>query len=135
MNFQLDIISLEGTIYSGEAKKIKVPSIEGEMVVLARHMPVVTALTLGEVIVTTPNKNIFLSIGKGILEFSKGRARLLIEDVKNADEISEEKVLEAKRKAEELIVKGVSEEEKIKASYTLRRSLVDLKLLRKKKLI
>ena len=60
-------------------------------------------------------------------------AMLLIEDVESADEISEEKANEAKRKAEEIIAKGVEGEAKIKAHYLLRKSLVDLKIVRRKR--
>src|SRR3989344_1974842 len=106
MNFHIDIVSLQGSIYSGEASEVILPSTEGEITVLSRHMPIVTTLTLGEVVVKTPTDTINLLIGKGVFSFSDGLGRLLVEDVRFSDEISEEKVLEAKKTAEELIKKG-----------------------------
>ena len=135
MNFQLNVVSVAGSVFSGEAKEVTLPGIAGEITVLARHMPIVTPLTTGEVIVKTPEKNISFSIGKGVFSFDAGVGRLLIEDVSSADDISEERALQAKKKAEELLAKGVSGEEKIAALYQLRKSLVDLKIVRRKKKI
>jgi F-type H+-transporting ATPase subunit epsilon len=133
MNFQLDVVSVTGSIFSGEVKKVILPGISGEMTVFARHMPIVSPLTTGEVIVITEQEEISLSIGKGVFSFDSGRARLLIEDVTSADKISEERTLEAKKKAEELLAKGIKGEEKQQVMYQLRKSLVDLKIVRRKK--
>jgi len=133
MNFQLDVVSVTGTIFSGEVKEVILPGVSGEIGVLARHMPLVTPLTVGEVIVKTPDETISLSIGKGVFSYDSGKGRLLIEDVASADEVSEERALEAKKKAEEILAKGVSGEEKTAAMYQLRKSLVDLKLVKRKK--
>lgn len=133
MSFQVDIVSLGGPLYSGEVEKITIPALTGEMTVLARHMPIVAPLTIGEVLVKTPTQTMSLSIGKGVFEFSGGRARLLIENVTSADEISEEKALDAKKRAEELLAKGLEPEQKLQVMYLLRKSLVDLKIVRRKK--
>ena len=133
MNYQLDIVSVNGSVFSGEVKEVVLPGISGEITVLARHMPIVTPLTTGEIVVKTQDQAFSLSIGKGVFSFDSGKGRLLIEDVTSADEISEERALEAKKKAEELLAKGVSGEEKMSALYQLRKSLVDLKIVRRKK--
>jgi len=133
MSFHIDIVSLAGNIFSGEIERISVPAIEGEMTILARHMPVVAPLGVGEVVVKSPGKTLNLSIGKGIFEFSGGRARLLVEDAINSDEISEDRALEAKKRAEELLAKGIKGEEKLEVTYQLRKSLIDLKIVRRKK--
>ncbi|KKQ86232.1 MAG: ATP synthase epsilon chain [Candidatus Woesebacteria bacterium GW2011_GWB1_38_8] len=133
MHFHIDIVSLKGTIYSGEIQKITLPSLEGDMTVLSRHMPIVAPLGVGEVLVNTPNGTLNMSIGKGVFEFSKGRARLLIEDVTSSDDISEQNALEAKKRAEELLEKGIVGEGKLQAMYALRKSFVDLKIVRRRK--
>ena len=133
MNYQLDIVSVNGSVFSGEVKEVILPGISGEIIVLARHMPIVTPLTTGEIVVKTQDQAFSLSIGKGVFSFDSGMGRLLIEDVTSADEISEERALDAKKKAEKLLAKGVSGEEKTAAMYQLRKSLVDLKIVRRKK--
>jgi F-type H+-transporting ATPase subunit epsilon len=135
MNFALDIVSLTGKIYSGEASKLTLPTREGEITVLARHMPLVAPLTVGEIVVKTPDKEFDLAIGKGIFSMDNNTATLLIEDVTAADDISEEKAIEAKDKAEKLLAQGIKGEERLQVLYALRRSLVDLKVVRRRKKI
>lgn len=133
MGLHLDIITPDKKIFSGEVVKIVLPSQEGQITVLPKHMPLVTALEVGEVIVQAPKETMNFSIGKGIFSINDNNASLLIEDVLASEEISEEKAIEAKKLAEELIKKGIGPEEKKAAIYSLRKSLVDLKLVRKKK--
>lgn len=133
MNFNLEIISPEKKIFSGEVEKVTLPSTEGIITVLARHMPLVAPLMVGEVELKTKDEVINLSIGKGVFFVSGNSATLLIEDVSSSDQISEEKVIEAKMRAEELIKKGIKGEEKLQAMYMLRKSLVDLNMIRKRK--
>ena len=133
MNFHIDVVSLNGTVFSGEVKEVTLPTSEGVISVLAKHMPYVAPLTVGEVILHKDGGNLNFSIGKGIFSMADNSATLLIEDETMSEEISEEKAAEAKKKAEELIAKGVSKEEKLQAVYTLRKSLVDLKIARRKR--
>lgn len=133
MNFQLEVVSLKGNLFSGEVEKATLPGITGEFTVLARHMPIVAPLTIGEVLIKKTNETLSFSIGKGIFSFDGIVGRLLIEDVSSAEDISEEKALEAKKKAEELLTKGLKGEEKMQVVYQLRKSLVDLKIVRRKK--
>jgi len=133
MNFQLEVVSLKGNLFSGEVEKATLPGITGEFTVLARHMPIVAPLAVGEVLIKKTGETLSFSIGKGIFSFDGKVGRLLIEDVSSAEEISEEKALEAKKKAEELLAKGLKGEEKMQVVYQLRKSLVDLKIVRRKK--
>ena len=107
----------------------------GELTALARHMPVVVPLTTGEVILKANGKILNYSIGKGVFSYDGKIGRLLIEDVTAADEISEERAMNAKKRAEDLLAKGIKGEEKIQAQYLLRRSLIDLKIVRRKRRI
>lgn len=133
MTFQLDVVSLTGSIFSGPALEVTLPGISGELTVLPRHMPVVVPLTMGEVAVRLPDRSLSFSIGKGVFSFDGKIGLLLMEDVASADEISEDRVIQARKKAEDLLAKGLSEEEKTQVVYQLRKSLIDLKIARKRK--
>lgn len=133
MNFQLDVVSILGKVYSGDVEEVTMPGITGEFTVLARHMPIVSPLTLGEVMIKQSGKDLSFAIGKGIFAFDGKVGKLLIEDVTSADEISEQRALEASKKAEELLAKGLEGKEKEAAIYQLRRSLVDLKVVRRRR--
>ncbi len=133
MNFPLVILSPDKEIFKGEAKKVTAYSYDGEITILARHMPFVAPLITGGITVKTDKEELSFSIGRGFVATDGKSVTLLIEDVSASDEISEEDALQAKKKAEELIAKGLVGEEKQKAIYALRKSLVDLKIARKRK--
>ena len=135
MNFPLEVVSITGEIFSGEVSEVTLPGVVGELTALARHMPVVVPLTTGEVILKANGKILNYSIGKGVFSYDGKIGRLLIEDVTAADEISEERAMNAKKRAEDLLAKGIKGEEKIQAQYLLRRSLIDLKIVRRKRRI
>jgi F-type H+-transporting ATPase subunit epsilon len=132
MNFHIDVVSLNGKVFSGEAKEITIPTLEGVVSVLARHMPYVAPLTVGEVVLHKDGGDMVFSIGKGIFSIAQNSATLLIEDATMSDEVNEEKAEEARKKAVELIAKGITKEEKLEATYALRKSLVDLKIARRR---
>lgn len=133
MSFFLEILDTKRAIYSGEANKLVMPSLVGQITVLPDHMPIVAPIELGEIVVNTPQKNFSLTIGKGIFSFKDNKATLLIEDARYSDEISEEEAQAAKTKALEIIEKGVTGADLDAAMATVRRSLVDLKTARKRR--
>jgi len=131
-NFHIDILTLDREIFSGEVTSVTLPGVEGVFTALAKHMAFVTPLTFGEVVYRDANnKQTNLSIARGVFSTDGKSATLLIEDASFASEISEEKALAARQRAEELIKKGVSKEAKAAAIYQYRKSLVDIRVVRK----
>lgn len=133
MTFQLEIIDTKRAIYSGQAKSLTIPALAGEMTVLSNHMPIVTPVVLGEVIVEAPDRELTLTIGKGIFSMEGNSASLLIEDAKYTDEISESAAEEAKRKALEIIEKGIKGPDLEAALANVRRLDFDLEHVRKRR--
>ncbi len=132
--FALSIIDTQREIYSGEAIKLTIPAVGGQMTVLANHMPIVTPVALGEIVLTTPTDTIALTIGKGMFSMDGRGATLLIEDANYLEEISEKTSEEAKAKALEIIEKGITGPDLTAALYTVRKSNLDLKVARRNKL-
>ncbi len=56
--FNLQIVTPEGMFYSGEAEKLTLRSIGGDVAILARHMNYVTALGKGPCKVTDDKGNV-----------------------------------------------------------------------------
>ena len=133
MSFHLEVLSPVKKIYDGDVTEVMLPSTTGDIAVLSKHMPFVTPLTFGEVnIKRESNAMDIYTIGKGLFFIKEDRATLLIEDVKSSEEISESDAEEARKKAQDLIAKGITPEEKLQGTYLLRRSLIDLRLIKKR---
>ena len=76
MFFHLSIFSLNKEIFVGEAKSVSVPGITGRLQILPHHIPLVTPLVEGDVVIEGENKDDVLPIMGGILEV--GRKEVII---------------------------------------------------------
>ncbi len=79
--FKLQIAAPDGMRYDGDAVQISVRGIEGDLAVMAGHIPFVTALKSGECRVYTDEKTIRkANCSGGMLMVSKDCVRLLSSD-------------------------------------------------------
>jgi len=107
---QVDIVSAEGEIFSGEAKMVYAPARMGEVGIAPRHAPLLTALKPGEVRVEdTQGKEHFFYITGGMLEIQPHRVTVLADTALRGEQLDEAAALAAKHAAEEAL-KGVSDE-------------------------
>jgi F-type H+-transporting ATPase subunit epsilon len=106
----VDIVSAEGEIYSGEAGMVFAPAKMGEVGIAPRHAPMLTALRPGEVRVQDAdgNEQSFYVTG-GMLEVQPRQVTVLADTVLRGDQLDEAAALAAKRDAEEAL-KGAAEE-------------------------
>ena len=70
---QLEIVSPEKTIFSGEAKSVYLPGSEGHFQVLNNHAPIVSTLKKGEILIDGVDNQ-----ESDFLDFSNGKASLEI---------------------------------------------------------
>ncbi len=70
---QLEIVSPEKTIFSGEAKSVYLPGSEGHFQVLNNHAPIVSTLKKGEILIDGVDNQ-----QSDFLDFSNGKASLEI---------------------------------------------------------
>ncbi|MEX2126436.1 MAG: F0F1 ATP synthase subunit epsilon [Woeseia sp.] len=107
---QVDIVSAEGEIYSGNAKMVYAPARMGEVGIAPRHAPLLTALKPGEVRVEdTDGKEHFFYITGGMLEIQPHLVTVLADTALRGEQLDEAAALSAKQHAEEAL-KGVSDE-------------------------
>ncbi len=107
---QVDIVSAEGEIYSGDAKMVYAPARMGEVGIAPRHAPLLTALKAGDVRVEdTEGKEHFFYITGGMLEVQPHLVTILADTALRGDELDEAAALSAQHDAEEAL-KGASGE-------------------------
>ena len=107
---QVDIVSAEGEIYSGDARMVYAPAKMGEVGISPRHAPLLTALKPGEVrIEDTEGKEHFFYITGGILEIQPHIVTVLADTALRGDQLDEAAALQAQQDAEEALA-GISEE-------------------------
>ncbi len=135
MQFTLDIITPQRKAFSEPVTSVTVPTPDGIIEVLAKHEPLFTVLSDGEVKITSGSKTFFLAIGGGFMEVrpKAGGATILVSRAVHADEINETEIRKAMDSAKGLIARRVTGVELQSAMAILRRSMLELKVSRKKR--
>ena len=129
---QVDIVSAEGEIFSGTAKMVFAPAIEGEIGIAPRHAPLLTNLRAGEVRVQTEagDEQLFY-VGGGAIEIQPYLVTVLADTALRARDIDEAAALAAKQRAEESLKDKVGAIEVAEAQAELARAAAQLRLLEK----
>ena len=99
----VDVVSAEGSIFSGEAKFVALPGESGELGILPRHTPLITRIRPGAVRITRADNDQeeFVFVAGGILEIQPGIVTVLADTAIRGKDLDEAKASEAKRLAED----------------------------------
>lgn len=108
---QLDIVTLERTVYSGEVDHVSIPTKMGEITILPNHIPLVSALASGELKAAIGNDLVSMAVYGGFVEVLPQRVVVLADTAELAQELEAEKITKAKERVEELIKKYPKESE------------------------
>jgi F-type H+-transporting ATPase subunit epsilon len=108
---QVNVVSAEGSIFSGEAKFVALPGESGELGILPRHTPLITRIKPGAVRIerADSNEEEFVFVAGGILEVQPGTVTVLADTAIRGKDLDEAKANEAKRLAEEAMKSAKSE--------------------------
>lgn len=109
----LEIVIPEEKVYEDSIDSIVVPTSQGEIEILPGHIPIVTEVEPGEIIVSKKGECEFLAISKGFAQCIGDKISIVAEDAIHIDEIDESIIEEAERKAEEALatMEKMSDEE------------------------
>jgi F-type H+-transporting ATPase subunit epsilon len=106
---QVDIVSAEGEIHSGEAAMVFAPASMGEVGIAPRHAPMLTTLKPGEVRVQDADgKEETFYITGGMLEVQPRQVTVLADTALRGDQLDEAAALAAQQQAEKAL-EGASE--------------------------
>ncbi len=102
----VDIVSAEGEIYSGEAERVYAPAEMGDIGIAPRHAPLLTRLRPGDLRVETPEgEEKFFYVTGGVIEVQPHLVTVLADSAMHGDQLDEE----AARIAEEAARKQIEE--------------------------
>lgn len=76
---QVFIVKVNGIFWSGTASSITAPGAEGQLTILPNHVPLVTALTAGRLVVKKDGKEVFTqTVEDGVLEVTGKSVTVLL---------------------------------------------------------
>lgn len=131
--FHLEIITPERLAYQDEVEMVTAPTALGIIGILAHHVPLFSRLLEGEVKVTKGDNEYFLAIGGGFLEVTRERVSILVSRAIHAAELNEAEISKAQERAQQALTQGVKGDELKEAQALLRRSLLEMKVLRRRR--
>ena len=110
-SIQIEIVSAEKEIFSGEAIMLIAPGKEGDLGIAPNHTPLLTTLRPGEIeIHKKDDKKEYVYVTGGNLEVQPHIVTVLADSALHAEELDEEAALQAKNRAEEAL-KGAEKKE------------------------
>lgn len=129
---QVEIVSAEEEIWSGEASMVFAPGEMGELGIAPRHTPLITRLKPGDVRVQTEGgEEVFVFISGGILEVQPDLVTVLSDTAIRADDLDEAAAIQAQKEAEEAMRDRKSEMEYAKAKAELAQIAAQLRSIEK----
>jgi len=129
----LEIVTAEELVYSEEIDVLVAPGIDGELGILPRHAPLLTALKPGEIRVVKDGEETFMAVSAGFMEVLGNKVTILADTAERVDDIDVERAEEALRLAEERVEARASDMDLERALSSIRRSQARLKVARRRR--
>jgi F-type H+-transporting ATPase subunit epsilon len=130
---RLEIVTPDGTAYSEDVNMVTLPGVEGQLGILPRHVPLMTHMVAGEIIVRANGQDFFLVVGEGFVEVTGDHVAILTDLAIDAEKIDEATAEEARQQAEARLHERMSSEELASVNAALARALVQLRLKRRQR--
>ncbi len=129
---KLEVVTPAGTVYSEDVELVTLPGVAGQFGVYPQHVPLITQMEPGEMIVRKDGRDVFVATGAGLIEVTADRVAILTDLAVPADRIDEAKAEEARQRAEARLREKLSDEEHAAVNASLVRSLVQLRVKRRR---
>ncbi len=119
-NFTVEIISPDKSILKSEAIEVIIPSFEGQMGILKNHIPLITFLRPGLIIIKENSGEKKFFIEDGTVEFANNNLLILTSTAKNLDSLDKNYIDMIIKNSQEKINKSeISDKEKYLLSYKI----------------
>src|SRR3989338_2785723 len=129
----LKVITPRKIVIDKQVNSVSVPTADGEITILPRHTHLFSLLIEGIVKIKKADNEDVLAIGGGYLETNGKTVTVLVSRAYGQDEIDRDLTNKAVEQAKQILVHSSDEKERNEAMSILRRSVIDSKLLKRRK--
>ena len=128
---QVDVVSNEESIYSGESSFAVVPTLNGELGIYPRHEPIMSLVRPGVLRLQVPEQEeeVLVAVSGGILEVQPHKIMILADVAVRSTELDQARAEEARKAAEASVKQAKDAESMSKAQAALAIALAELKTL------
>lgn len=129
---RLEIVTPQATVFSEDVTMVTLPGIDGEMGVYPQHVPLITQVVPGEIIINQGDTERFLAVGEGLVEITRDRVSIATDMAIPSEKIDEARAEEARARAAARLEEKISDEEVASVNAALAHSLAQLKVKRRR---
>jgi len=126
--FNFEIVTPERHFFSAEVEMVIIKTPNGEMGVLAGHIPMVVAVAVGPIRIQQDGKQLTAFLSEGFMEVTREKTIILADTAEWPDEIDENRARAAKQRAEERLQNKLSYKEYVQTQTALVRAMERLKV-------
>lgn len=133
MKLHFELITPERVVVSKEIDSVSLPTPDGEITILPHHIPLVSLLVPGELILRSGVDAEHIAVSHGFLQVSSNSSiKVLVDTAEKAEEIKVDLAEEAKQRAREAMKTQPDKMAYFKAKLQHDKSLVRLKVAKRR---
>jgi F-type H+-transporting ATPase subunit epsilon len=99
MKIDLQIVTPEKMAFTGTVDQITLPTRDGQITILPKHINLVSTIKHGELIIKNDKEEILMAVYGGFVEVRKNQVRVMTDIAERVDEIDIEKAEAARQEA------------------------------------
>jgi F-type H+-transporting ATPase subunit epsilon len=130
---RLEIITPIAMAFSEDVEMVTLPGVEGELGILPQHIPLMTQMVPGELVIRQNGQDRYLAVGEGFVEITGDHVAILTDLAIAAENIDEAKAEEARQRAQARLREKLSAEEVANVNAALARSLAQIRVKRRQR--
>jgi len=132
MTLKLEIVTPEEKIYSEDVDMVTLPGSEGELGVYPKHVPVLTTLKPGELLVLKNGREISMAVGEGFVEIKADAVSVLTDMAIEAEKIDVAAAEAAVERAKAAMKEDLGKEGVAAVQASLQKALAQLHVKRRR---
>jgi F-type H+-transporting ATPase subunit epsilon len=133
MPLRLEIVTPEQRAYSDDVDLVVLPGVEGEMGIYPMHVPIMTQIKPGELVVTKGHETLYLAVGEGFVEVTQTHVNVLTDMALEEKAIDPNAAQAAVERAQTRLKEGnLGAEEVAAVQAALEKSLAQLRVKRRR---
>jgi len=129
MSILVDIVTPERQLLSRQVDMVTLPGIDGQMGILGGHVPLLTILDIGEIVLHKGNDADFIAVSGGVVEVRPDKVTVMADTAERAEEIDLERA-EASRERARSSLSEAGPQRDPSALAALRRSNLRIRVAR-----
>ncbi|HSI12214.1 MAG TPA: ATP synthase F1 subunit epsilon [Chthoniobacter sp.] len=133
---RLEIVTPERLAFAGDVDSVVLPGSEGELGILPSHIPLMTQIKPGEVVIMQNGKKDYLAVGEGFATVTQTRVNILTDMAIEWQHIDESAAEAAIKRARDTLASkhDLAEEEVASVQASLMKSLAQVNVRRRRNL-